>query len=49
MLRPHTFKKSVTFTEEEWLSIYHAAKQQGVDPAQFIKAAAVAAGEKAKS
>lgn len=45
MLKPHTFKKLITMTEEEWLTIYHAAKQQGVDPATFIKTAAVAAGE----
>ena len=46
MQKPHTFRKVVTMTEQEWLTIYFAAKQQGVDPVQFIKAAAVAAGAK---
>ena len=45
MLKPHTFKKLVTMTEAEWLTIYHAAKAKGVDPVEFIKTAAVAAGE----
>jgi len=44
-MKPYTFKKVVTMTEEEWLTIYFAAKKQGLDPVQFIKAAAVAAGQ----
>lgn len=45
MLKPHTFRKLVIMSEEEWLTVFFAAKQQGVDPVQFIKSAAVAAGK----
>jgi hypothetical protein len=49
MLKPHTIKKLVTMTEEEWLAIYRAAQEQGIDPVQFIKKAAASAVETLKS
>ncbi len=48
MLKPYTYKKMITMTEEEWLTIYFAAKQQGIDPVQFIKNSAVSAGNTIK-
>ncbi len=45
MLKPHTFKKMVTLTEDEWMSIYATAKKQGIDPVKFIKTAAIAAAK----
>lgn len=46
MLKPHTIKKLVTMTEDQWMSIYQAAKRHGSDPVDFITEAAVAAGKK---
>ena len=41
MLRPHTFRKVIELSEEEWLPIYRAAQAAGCDPREFIKRAAV--------
>lgn len=36
-MKPHTFRKVIVLSEEEWLPIYRAAKRAGVDPREYIK------------
>lgn len=42
-MKPHTFRKVIVMSEDEWMPIYWAAKAAGLDPHEYIKRAAIKA------
>lgn len=47
MLKPLITTKQIKFSEDDWFPIYYAAKQKGLSPVEFIKAAAITAAKQA--